>query len=235
MVKAGATPAMPIRSLPDKVLLRDLPIDPGGEIVVGIASDDLEPFSLSPRGSFVVCGPPGSGRTTALLTIIEALRRSDPKRESHYIGNARSPVGALPGWVTRACSPDEVEAIGDGLAVKIAAGKPVVVVIESVTDFVGGPAEYVLQTVAKAALANDSFLVVEGETSTLGSSFGLLAQVKSSRAGLALQPDPSDGGSVFRTNFPSRINRAECPPGRALLVRGGGTSVVQIALPDMAG
>ena len=43
--------------------------------------------------------------------------------------------------------------------------------------------------------------------------------------------DQAEGDAIFRTSFP-RISRAEFPPGRGLLVEGGKTRKVQIALPD---
>jgi S-DNA-T family DNA segregation ATPase FtsK/SpoIIIE len=55
--------------------------------------------------------------------------------------------------------------------------------------------------------------------------------VRSARRGFALQPDQAEGDAIFRTSFP-RISRAEFPPGRGLLVEGGKTRKVQIALPD---
>jgi DNA segregation ATPase FtsK/SpoIIIE, S-DNA-T family len=73
--------------------------------------------------------------------------------------------------------------------------------------------------------------VVEGETSTLTGTAGLLGLVKGSRAGLALAPDSADGTTVYRTTFP-RTSPADRIPGRGLLVRAGRADLVQVALPD---
>jgi S-DNA-T family DNA segregation ATPase FtsK/SpoIIIE len=62
---------------------------------------------------------------------------------------------------------------------------------------------------------------------------GLIGAAKASCAGLALAPESGD--DAFRTQFPARLNRADFPPGRALHVVGGTTSVVQIGLPDPEG
>ena len=104
-------------------------------------------------------------------------------------------------------------------------------VIEGLTDFLSGPAELPLQELIKVLRAGDHLLLAESESSTLSSSWPLIQAVRSARRGLALQPDQLEGDSIFRTAFP-RIARAEFPPGRGLLVEGGKTRKVQIALPD---
>ena len=104
-------------------------------------------------------------------------------------------------------------------------------VIEGLTDFLSGPAELPLQELIKVLRAGDHLLLAESETSTLSSSWPLIQAVRSARRGLALQPDQLEGDGIFRTAFP-RIARAEFPPGRGLLVEGGKTRKVQIALPD---
>jgi S-DNA-T family DNA segregation ATPase FtsK/SpoIIIE len=71
--------------------------------------------------------------------------------------------------------------------------------------------------------------VLEGETSSLTSGFGLLGTAKSSRTGLVFGPEQSDGMTLFRTDFP-RVSRADFPPGRALYTTLGRTDVVQIAI-----
>jgi S-DNA-T family DNA segregation ATPase FtsK/SpoIIIE len=108
----------------------------------------------------------------------------------------------------------------------------VIVVIEGVSDFANGESDLALQELAKAVIATDGLLLCEAEVSTMGATFGLPALAKSSRCGLALQPDQMDGTAVFRTQFP-RINRADYPQGRALLVGRGTTQTIQVALPPV--
>jgi len=59
----------------------------------------------------------------------------------------------------------------------------------------------------------------------------LLQAIKSSRAGIVLQPDQMDGDSLFKTPFP-RTTRPEFPVGRGLMVQGGRVAKVQVALPE---
>lgn len=230
MRRAGVSVAPPIRSLPARVALADLPVD--GLPVIGMSSSSLGAVAVQPRGSFVVSGPPGSGRTTALLTLATALRAWRPEVRLHYFGTRRSVLAPLDLWDGRACGAADVADAARILAAEILlptpGEPPYAVFVEGIADFALGEADLPLQELAKLCLAEDHFLVVEGEAATLTSPTGLLGLVKSSRRGVALQPDPGDGTPIFRTQFP-RINRADFPPGRALLVGGGTTTVIQIA------
>ena len=93
-----------------------------------------------------------------------------------------------------------------------------------------------LLALARRCLQDGHLLVVEGETTLLSNSYNeLVKYAKAGRSGLALQPDTNDCAAVFHTSFPPRLRRAEFPPGRALLVTGGRTAVVQVAIPEPVG
>jgi S-DNA-T family DNA segregation ATPase FtsK/SpoIIIE len=232
MARATTSEAPAIRRLGDRILLDDLPKEVRGLPVIGVGADSLGAHAFEPRGSFLVCGPPGSGRTTALQTMAVALRRWDPVIALHYLGNRRSTVGALDLWTSMARGAEEVASRAMALAAELeVGGGPAAVFIENVSDFANGPADLALQGLIRQCLAQDVLVVAEGETTTLSSgSAGLVAMTKTSRVGIALAPDSNDGG-VLRTNFPPRLNRADFPPGRALFVAGGKTTVIQVGLP----
>ena len=73
-------------------------------------------------------------------------------------------------------------------------------------------------------------MIAEGETSALSQSWPLLNAVKSARSGLALQPEPTDGPMVYKTEFP-KSRRSEFPPGRGWLIENGRVRLAQIAIP----
>jgi S-DNA-T family DNA segregation ATPase FtsK/SpoIIIE len=231
MVRNGAVPAPAIGALPESVRLADLPAVVDGDAVVGVSSTTLGPFGIDPHGSFLISGPPGSGRSTALLTLVTALRRWRPDIELYYFGAPRSALARMDVWRAKAFGLDASDlatTLAGQLPLRRPEDAPVAIVIEGIGDFANGLADNALQELAKVCLAEDHLLVAEGESSTLSSSYGLLGFVKSSRSGLAIQPDQGDGASMYRTNFP-RVNPAEFPPGRALSVRLGRVEVVQIA------
>jgi S-DNA-T family DNA segregation ATPase FtsK/SpoIIIE len=240
MRRAGQLSAPPILSLPDRVDLADLPATADGP-ALGMAAATLSVAALPKTGTFLISGPPGSGRSTALLTAATSLHRWRPDAKLCYFGPRRSPVAALPVWSHLAQGATAAADLARHLSAKVSGtdpadpdpnsdNAPLVVLIESLGDFLQTDADIPLQQLVKACLAADHLVIAEGEVTTLTSPVGLLGLLKSSRRGLALQPDQGDGSPVFRTPFP-RLNRVEFPPGRALLVGGGTTAVIQVATP----
>ncbi|GAA1641757.1 hypothetical protein GCM10009790_24120 [Georgenia ruanii] len=77
---AGApVPGVPrLAPLPTGVASADLPAADGHEVAVGLAVDDGGPVRVAcgPGARVLVVGPPGSGRTTALATARDQLRRA---------------------------------------------------------------------------------------------------------------------------------------------------------------
>jgi S-DNA-T family DNA segregation ATPase FtsK/SpoIIIE len=236
MIRAGVAPAPPIQRLAERVPLTTLPDSLAGQPVLGVSSDTLGPLAFDPKGTFLICGPAGSGRTATLHAVAVALRRWDPGVELHYLGNRRSALSTMDLWTSTACGVDDVAERAKELATELAVSgpdRPVAVFLENVADFANTAADIPLQDLARVCVSEERLLVAEGETTTVssGSTMGLVAQVKISRVGIALAPD-SDVGPAFRTTFPPRLSRADFPPGRGLYVAAGRTTVVQVGLAD---
>jgi S-DNA-T family DNA segregation ATPase FtsK/SpoIIIE len=231
----GAIEAPAIRSLPSRVHLASLleVPHPRPGLVIGLESDGLVPATVDVRGGFLITGPPGSGRSTALRTALASLRHSQPGAELHYFGHRRSPLASEPGWASVSLTVDQITEQAQRLVDRLVAtpGRPgqLVVVVENAGDLVMSAAEMTLQSLVKLCLAEEQWFLAEGEVSTVRTSSGFLGLVKSSRRGLALQPDQESGGALFNTPFP-RTNRAEFPEGRGFLVAAGRADVVQVAL-----
>ena len=226
MRRNGAPEAPSIKSLPEVIELEGLPERLGDAPVIGVSSDSLGPAPFAASGTFLVSGPPMSGRTTALHTLALALLRQNPSTCLHYFGNSRSVLLDLLDWTTIATLADAPE-VATRLHNTLVGGPASAIFLENVAEFVGTPADVPLQALVKLAIAEGQFVVLEGESSSLSGSMGLLGLAKTSRAGLALAPDQGDG-VLFRTAFP-RMNANERLPGRGLLVRGGRTETIQVA------
>jgi S-DNA-T family DNA segregation ATPase FtsK/SpoIIIE len=228
----GIAPAPPVRRLPSQVELESLPASVDGLPVLGIADDTLQPVGFSPHGTIVLAGLPGSGRSTVLDTLASALRRWGPDLRMYYVGNRRSPLHASPTWTEAAVDAQGAAALAKALLPDLTRpadpDRPVVLVVESLTDFLGGPAEQALAQAFKAARQNDHLVLAESETSAWGSSWPLVAEIRNGRRGLVLQPDHLDGEALFRTPFP-RMARAEFPAGRGVWVESGTLRRVQVA------
>jgi S-DNA-T family DNA segregation ATPase FtsK/SpoIIIE len=214
-----------------------LPQAVDGLPVLGVNSASLSAQTFEPRGSFVVTGPSGSGRTTSLASLARSLKRWDPTVLLYLItAGGSSTVAALAGWEETAAGTEHIITLATRLHDELGKGchpRPMVVVIERVDDLAGTAAEGPLSKLVKACLDHDCFVVAEGEAIFFSSSFGLPGLLKTSRSGLALQPDGAEGQMVFRSSFPA-FNPADQPAGRGFLVQRGRSELLQVALPDEA-
>jgi S-DNA-T family DNA segregation ATPase FtsK/SpoIIIE len=241
MRRNGVRDAEPILRLPERVDLTALPVRVDGRPTVGLLDDTLGPVGLPDTGVFVVAGPPRSGRTTALTTLVTALRRQDPGVRLVYLGTRRSPLRTGVRWDAAADSVTDVAEVATELASQLTqqagsgTGTPALaVVIEGVPDFLNTAADQPLQELVAACRASERLVLCDGETTALTGSWPLLQAVKVTRSGIALQPDQVDGDTVFRTPFP-RVNRGDFPPGRGLLVHAGRAVKIQVAMPGEPG
>ena len=223
-----------VEQLAALVRLSDLPADVEGRPAIGIADETLKPVGFKADGVFLISGPPASGRTTAVATVIVALERAAPGLAPVLFGGRRSPLAGLGIWHQVATDPADVAEAAAKLEQAAAAGgdgQRYAVVIESITEFLSTAADAPLAAMIKTLSRLGHVVIAEAETSALGGAWPLLNVVKSARAGLALQPEQGDGGLVYKTEFP-RVRRSEFPPGRGLLVEGGHVRLLQVAIPE---
>jgi len=231
-LQARNTPRAPeIKRLPEIIHAGDLPAMIGSRVTIGMADDSLAAVGIDPVGTFLLCGPPGSGRTTALVSLVQACQQHSDHTRAYYFGNKRSPLPRALTWQGQAVDPDEVAELARTVVDEMVALPPSVFVIEGLTDFLSGPAEMPLQDLVRVAKTTDHLLIAESETSTLAQSWPLVQAIRAARRGFALQPDQTEGDSIFRTSFP-RISRSEFPLGRGMLVEGGKIRRVQLILPE---
>ncbi|WP_407650942.1 FtsK/SpoIIIE domain-containing protein [Herbiconiux ginsengi] len=248
----GVTDVAAVGSLPTDVPLGELPVEVAGRPVLGLADDDLAPLGFDPIGLLLVAGGPASGRTNALLVLAQSLRRWRPGIPLYYLGQRRSALLSAAPWTETATDPDAVAALARRLAASIvaadaeaepgasaapgasdplAAGSttaaPLVVVVESIADFLSTPADAAIVELIRSVKRSEHLLIAEAETSTWSSSWPLLAEVKNARRGILLQPEPVEGETVLRTALP-RAARSEFPPGRGYLVAAGKATRVQL-------
>ncbi|GAA5016567.1 FtsK/SpoIIIE domain-containing protein [Terrabacter aeriphilus] len=232
--KAGVSEALPIESLAEDIPLADLPPEHGGRPVVGVASSSLEPHGFDPKGTFVITGPSGSGRTTAVAAVAAGLYRFSSASALYLLTPRRSSeLLDLGVWAETAVGGEASTALAKRLTDEIEQGRttrPVAVFVERIDDLAPAGAENALTALTKACVDNDQLVVAEGEAAFFSSNFGLQALLKTSRSGLALHPDGNEGLSVFKANLPP-LNRAELPPGRGFVVEKGKFELLQVGRP----
>jgi S-DNA-T family DNA segregation ATPase FtsK/SpoIIIE len=233
MIKAGATPAPAVERLTEQVLLSSLPDASGDSIVVGVADDTLAPVATPSAGSFVIAGPPGSGRTTTLLALATSLHRANPKAELYHLSARRSPLTALKLWKASADSTDDARDLVQALTTRISEGKlspgEVAIFIEHITDFHESELERDVEALIKAAVRAEQFIAGEAESSTWNQAYSVGRPMRAARRGIILQPDDVDS-DLLKASF-GRI-RGDVPPGRGYLVGGGRSRKLQVATTD---
>ncbi len=227
-------PAPPVRRLPSLVRLADLPIDAVGRPTIGLDDASLSPIGFEPVGAFVVAGPPGSGRTTAMGAMAVSLRRLRPTFQRVLFGQRRSPLMALARWTTVAERPGEHAELAAAIAADLQQVEGEVaglaIFIENVTEALdAAEAEAPLLDLIKTALAHDALVVVEGEAAMLAHAWKLDA-LKNQRTGLLLQPQTGDG-DLLKANLP-RLSSSQFPVGRGLLIARRDVALVQVAVAD---
>jgi len=227
---AAAIPAAPpIESLPSSIPAAEMPERIGECAVLGISDETLAIAGFDPTGAFLLTGPPGSGRSNALAWLVRSVRAFDPDRIFVHLGGDRSALGDDPMFARSARDPDAAAGLARELSATIrdGDGDRIAIVVERIAEFLQTPADPALVELIRLARRHGLLLIAENEVSGWTGSWPLLAEVKSARRGLLLQPDPMDGEAILRTPVP-RAPRSEFPPGRGIHVETGRAMRVQV-------
>ncbi|MET0715173.1 MAG: phosphopeptide-binding protein, partial [Mycetocola sp.] len=157
--------------------------------------------------------------------------RFDPDTRLYYIGNRRSAVGRHPAFLSAAVTIEDAATLAKELLAAVVdpdTDGRIAVIVEQIGDFLQTPADNPIVDLIRAIKRSDHFILAEAESSSWSSSWPLLGEFKNARRGLLLQPETIDGDIVLKTSLP-RMQRAEFPEGRGVLVSGG--KFVRIQLP----
>ncbi|MDQ2625018.1 MAG: phosphopeptide-binding protein, partial [Actinomycetota bacterium] len=224
-------PAPPIGTLPLEYPATELPDEVGGLPVLGLSDVDLGPVAFDPDGVMLLAGPPGSGRTNAAAALTLAVRRAEPDVRCYLVAEARSALRGAIAWTDVASTPEQITALAQNLVAAVedegTEGR-IVVVVESINDYLQGPADKPLVDLIKAVKRSRHTLIADADTASWGPTWPLLGEIKAARRGLLLQPDASEGEILLKTALP-RVQRSELPPGRGFFVARG--KFVRVQLP----
>ncbi|MCU1491932.1 MAG: Protein essC, partial [Acidimicrobiaceae bacterium] len=228
----------PIGILPQFVAISSVPRRPGSEspvvptVLAGVGGDRLRPryVELGAGGpGFLVAGPPGSGRSSALVTMARSLLEVGTKLvlvtfRPSPLRSLESAPGVLASVDGRAVSP---EALSDALGLEGA-----VVLVDDVELAVDVPVTQPLLAFYREARDRNSALIAAGATDDLARALrGLVPEVRKSRKGLLLCPSGPADGEVLGIRLP-RTATFSGPPGRAVLVEGESLLLVQVPLAE---
>ena len=219
-----------IGALPTMVPVEDMPAQVEGMPVFGVADDTLAPHGFEPIGSFVISGPPASGRTNALKALVVAMERFDPSVRMYHFGSRRSELKDFRPWVRSATKAEDEKELATELAelvVSDATSGRIMIVIEDIPHLADGPADRPMRALLQAMNNSDHLLIGEAEISRASGSIGVLGEWKSGRQGIVLKPETYDGDAIFKSPF-GRVKRADFPVGRGIFVQAGRAITMQV-------
>ncbi|MCL2316078.1 MAG: FtsK/SpoIIIE domain-containing protein [Actinomycetia bacterium] len=238
MRRAGRGPmAPPVRRLPEVVPVESLAASPG-HFPLGMESLDFSTVEVEAGGAFILAGPPGSGISSALRTIVRGLAGCPAVSEIHLWSDRPTSLATDPRVTRAAVGPNAVgEAVAELADRMNDPGFPprIAVLIEGLGDFSGTDVEYSLGDLIKALLRDGHFVLASGEPAALQGSYSLMAPLKPQRRAMFLQFD-SDGPELVSAAYP-RARAIDFPVGRGVYAYRGRASIVQVALegaPDIA-
>lgn len=224
-----------IGALPTMVPVTDMPAQVDGMPVFGVADDTLAPRGFEPIGSFVISGPPASGRTNALKALVIAMERFNPNVRMYHFGSRRSELKDFRPWVRSATRAEDEKELAAELAELVVSDSPdgrIMIVIEDMPHLADGVADRPMRALLQAMNNSDHLLIGEAEISRASGSIGVMGEWKTGRQGIVLKPDTYDGESIFKSPF-GRVKRSDFPVGRGIFVQAGRAVTMQLPfVPD---
>jgi S-DNA-T family DNA segregation ATPase FtsK/SpoIIIE len=168
-------------------------------------------------GGLLIGGPPGSGRSNALLAIVRQL-----DLPVVAVAPRASPLRELPRCVTDAYAADQL--------VSLLAGGPVALLVDDADLLLGSPVAAVLERAVRQARDERSVVVAAGTTDDLMAAYGgFVVDLRRARSGVLLSPQSAADGDLLGIRL-GRPPSVEVQPGRGLLTRRGQVLPVQLAL-----
>jgi DNA segregation ATPase FtsK/SpoIIIE, S-DNA-T family len=207
--------------------------------LIGVGGDALGPVGidlLADGPGFMVAGPPRSGRSTTLRTMVHSLL--DPSVGGGLvpvvlITPRRSPLRLLSGQrgVLGVLDGSAEEADLDAL---LAEEDRYVVVVDDAELLNETDLDDALVKVLRNARDGEHAVVLGGTTQDLGRGYrGFLSDTRRSRSGLLLSVESADDGEIFGLRLPRNASMGG-PVGRGLYVATGVHTQIQVALPPPA-
>ena len=219
-----------IGALPTMVPIAEMPATVDGMPVFGVADESLAPHGFEPIGSFVISGPPQSGKTNALKALITSVERFDPNVQLYHFGSRRAELKDFRPWVRSATKAEDEKDLATELAelvVSDAQKQRILIVIEDIPHLADGAADRPMRALLQAMNNSDHMLIGEAEITRANGSIGVLGEWKSGRQGIVLKPETYDGESLFKVPF-SRMKRSDFPVGRGIMVQAGRAITMQM-------
>ncbi|WP_211277810.1 FtsK/SpoIIIE domain-containing protein, partial [Couchioplanes caeruleus] len=229
--------ALRLDVLPDRITYADAlalhalrgPMRPliavGGDRLTSLGPD------LTDVPSFVIGGPPRTGRSTALLSAAESLLAGGTGLV--VLAPRRSPLRDLEGrpGVAAVITDPEVSISEFRGVLRNIPQASAVIVVDDAELLMGAEIDADLAQLARGAQGNGWGLLAAGNAESLALSLaGWMGQVKRNRTGLLLSPQGLSDGEIIGVKLTRGVVGQVPQPGRGLLHLGDG-SLVSVQVP----
>ncbi len=202
----------------------------GGDTLTSLGPD------LADVPTFVIAGPPRTGRSTALLTAAESLLAAGTGLI--VLAPRRSPLRRLRGrpGVTVVITDAEVSAQEFRQALSNVPEEHGVILVDDAELFMGAEIDPDLALLARGGAGTGWGVLVAGNAESLSLSLaGWMGQVKRNRTGMLLSPQGLSDGEVIGVKLSRGVVGQAPQPGRGLLHLGDGTlRTVQVPFLEAA-
>ncbi|WP_189192396.1 FtsK/SpoIIIE domain-containing protein [Streptomyces albiflavescens] len=226
----AARRALGLDVLPDRISYADAltlhtrggPMRPlvavGGDTLTSLGPD------LTDVPTFVIAGPPRTGRSTALLTAAHSLLAAGAGLV--VLAPRRSPLRSLEGrpGIAALITDAEVSATEFRQALSNVPEESGVIVVDDAELFMGAEIDPDLALFARGGAGNGWGLLAAGNAESLSLSLaGWMGQVKRNRTGMLLSPQGLSDGEVIGVRLNRGVVGQAPQPGRGLLHLGDGS------------
>ncbi len=226
------SPQRPVRRfdpLPRRVPMSAVIASGRDAVALGLRAEDLSPLHLTRReigSSFVIAGPAGSGRTTALTLLAHQLTG----RRLAVSCRDESPL-LLSGDAIRLPADDQDHAAALLESLCTGDGPPPDVLIDDADLLPEGPLWDRLERLVRTPARPDQIVALAGSIEAMALAYrGPIAQARRAKAGLLLGAVTPQDGELLGLRLPRRLS-ADAPPGRGWLASRGSATHVQLADP----
>ncbi|WP_327425613.1 FtsK/SpoIIIE domain-containing protein (plasmid) [Streptomyces sp. NBC_01230] len=229
--------------LPDRIPYADALAlhTPGGPMrpLVAVGGDTLTSLGpdLTDVPTFVVAGPPRTGRSTTLLTAAESLLAAGTGLI--VLAPRRSPLRTLQGrpGVVSVITDAEVRVSEFRQALSSVSQEYGVIVVDDAELFMGAEVDSDLALLARGGAGTGWGVLAAGNAESLSLSLaGWMGQVKRNRTGMLLSPQGLSDGEVIGVKLTRGVVGQAPQPGRGLIHLGDGilrTVQVPYLQPDL--
>lgn len=224
----------PLQVLPTEFPLTHLTVpDSLQSIPIGVtergqvASIDLQTIS-----TFLVAGPPRSGKTTALETIVSSIDLTHQVARRYFASPKKSRLEMQNGWTASTSSGDGIAEVMSMLKTDLSSSEDqLLLILDDGDDWseLGNPINTQLEQLLKSPIGSRLNLVVSVGTSRASRAFSSwLGNARNQQSGFLLWGN-QESGDIFSLRLPRALNQVE-PPGRGYLITPKGPVKAQFAI-----